>query len=245
MNPDEYAAMAMVEKDHWFYRGKRIFVRAWIRRMMPASQGKVLLDCGCGTGIFASAMEDIFQVIGMDDHEEALSYARKNLVRGNCIQGSATQIPMDDATVDVITLLDVLEHIPDDRKTLAEIYRVLKPKGLLILTVPASPALWSEWDEVLHHCRRYLIKDLMEKVRSAGMQVEHWNHTNILPYPMIFLIRKWQSALSGFSRKKRMEDRIPPSPINALLEWQFVRLACQKTIRFPFGVSLLLIAKKP
>jgi ubiquinone/menaquinone biosynthesis C-methylase UbiE len=243
MNPEEYSAMAAVEREHWFYRGKRAIVRHWIHKFVPDARGNVLIDCGCGTGIFAAEMQESCVVIGIDDHEEALAFARINMRGGTCRRGTTTAIPQDDASVDIVTLLDVLEHIPDDRKALHEIHRVLKPGGLLVLTVPAFPTLWSDWDEVLHHCRRYRAPELIEKVRTAGFSVEHWNHTNVLAFPFVLLIRKLRRVLPML-QKRRMEDRIPSHMINALLQWQFVYLACQNRIRFPFGVSLLLIARK-
>ncbi len=243
MNPEEYEALARIEREHWFYRGKRKIVRYWIQRICPDSTGKRLADVGCGTGIFAAEMRDSFEVLAIDDHGEALKFAEAKLGAEHCRRGSGTALPLADGELDVLTALDVLEHIPDDRGALREYHRVLKPGGVMILTVPAHLFLWSDWDVVLHHFRRYEKETLLPIVESAGFELIHWNYQNVLPLPLVFLIRKWR-LLREERVDGRWEDQLPPCWINSLLEFQFVALACQRWIRFPFGVSMVLVARK-
>ncbi|MES2308820.1 MAG: class I SAM-dependent methyltransferase [Verrucomicrobiota bacterium] len=247
MNPEEYEVLARVEREHWFYRGKRRIASEWVNRILPEPQGKVLVDVGCGTGCFAEQMiQKGYSMIGIDDHQESIDRARVLLGEKNFREGSAEKFPFEEATVDVVTLLDVLEHLKDDRLALESLYRGIKPGGYLILTVPAFEFFWSDWDRSLHHYRRYSAKNLLSLMKEVGFEISFWNFINVLAFPAVYLIRQWREW-SGKQENPwdRPENRIPWGPLNRVLEWQFVRLATQKWIRFPFGVSLLVVARKP
>jgi ubiquinone/menaquinone biosynthesis C-methylase UbiE len=121
MNPNEYPNLADVEQQHWFYVGKRIIVRHWINRLRPPSRNDLLVDCGAGTGTFASEMTGHCQVLALDDHEKYLALARDKLGL-DCVQkGTCVALPLADQSVDVLTALDVIERIKDDWRALSEL----------------------------------------------------------------------------------------------------------------------------
>ena len=247
MNPEEYEILFRVERDHWFYRGKREIAFQWVRELIPSPREKVLVDLGCGTGCFVEQMvQRGYPMIGVDDHQESIVRARALLGEKNFREGSAESFPFESNSVDLITMLDVLEHLREDRKALDSMYRALKPGGFLLITVPAFHFFWSEWDRSLHHFRRYTSASLLPLLKGAGFEISFWNHINVLAFPIVFLLRRWREWVGGGENPlDRPENRIPWGPLNRLLEWQFVRAAVQKWIRFPFGVSILVIAKKP
>lgn len=245
MNPAEYASLAAVEQEHWYYSGKRRFVRDWIFRVRPPQRDELLLDCGAGTGLFAQEMESACRVLVLDDHEEALRLLRARFKPEQILSLAGACVPLPDQSVEYVTALDVLEHVPDDAAVVRGFHRLLKPGGLVVITVPASMALWSDWDVALHHFRRYERRQLCALFPEPDWKIVHVNYTNVVVYPMVWAIRQWRGwrnrpAVAPLSRS---EDKIPPAWLNRALRTVFVGTALSR-MRFPFGVSLMLVARR-
>jgi 2-polyprenyl-3-methyl-5-hydroxy-6-metoxy-1,4-benzoquinol methylase len=249
MNPDEYANLAALEQKHWYYAGKRATVAHWLRSTSVITPDKLLLDCGAGTGLFAKEMEQSCRVLVLDDHEQALRILHTRFRADQVISLAGDNIPLSDRSVDFVTALDVLEHVPDDDAVVRSFQRILKQGGLAVVTVPASMALWSDWDVALHHHRRYDRRQLERLFSPTDWEVIHVNYTNTAPYPIVWLIRKWRQAFSPKpehakrSDRSRFEDRTPPAPLNSILKWLFVTMG-KSRLRMPIGVSLILVARR-
>lgn len=243
MNADEYTNMERMEATHWYYAGKREFARGWLLRVRPPRAADRLLDCGAGTGRFAQEMEAHCSVLVLDDHEEALRLLRARFRPEQILSLAGDQVPLPDASLEYVTALDVLEHTPDDRAVVQGFHRLLKPGGVALVTVPAGMALWSDWDVVLHHFRRYSRPQLTALFPAEHWEVRHVNYTNVFVYPAVWLVRKWRKRFPKKSGQLRSEDKLPAPWLNALLRWFFVRPAYWR-VPFPFGVSLLLVARK-
>lgn len=243
MDASEYANLATVEAEHWYYSGKRTAVRAWLQRAGPPGQNDRLLDCGAGTGLFAAEMSAFCQVLVLDDHEEALRMLRTRFRPEQILSLAGDQVPLPDASLNFITALDVLEHTPDDGAVVRSFHRLLKSGGSAVITVPASMALWSDWDESLHHFRRYHRAQLKALFPTAGWDILHVNYTNVPVYPLVWLMRNLRRWFPAHEGRARMEDKIPPGWLNRFLRWQFVTMALWR-FPLPFGVSLLLVARK-
>ncbi len=243
MDTAEYENLARVEKSHWYYVGKREFVRRWIQRLRPPTAQDRLLDCGAGTGIFADEMREHCDVTVMDTFEESLAMLRQRFPENRVITLENGEVPLPDQSVEYITALDVLEHVPDDRAVVKGFARMLKPGGLATVTVPASMALWSDWDVGLQHFRRYEQPQLIDLFESEDWIIEHANYTNVPVFPLVWLIRRWQRGRKSATEGARAEDKVPHGLVNALLKWQFVRLALSR-VPMPFGVSLVLVARR-
>jgi len=247
MNPEEYKNLSEVERLHWFYRTKRQIARYWLLKSYPLHKDSVLADCGAGTGLFASEMSDICRVIAIDSEQDALCLAEQKLGKENVRRGSCVALPLGDSSVDCVTALDVLEHVEDDRLAVGEFARVLKPGGVAVVTVPAMQSLWSDWDEALHHYRRYYHADLLKLFDRTQFQIMHWNYINVLAIPAVFAARKLRALSRTDGRGNsavRLEDKILPRWLDSSLSMVFKTLACQRWIRFPAGVGLLLVAKR-
>lgn len=244
MNTDEYANLDRVEQSHWYYAGKRELAMRWIQRARPPQPQDTLLDCGAGTGRFALGMVPFCRVLVLDDHEESLRLLRQRFPAESVLSLSGDgQVPLPDASVDYLTALDVLEHTPDDVAVVKSFYRLLRPGGLTVITVPASMALWSDWDVSLHHFRRYARAQLRSLFPADQWDTVYLNYTNAPAFPAVWLLRRWRRWFPVRADASRAEDRLPPPWLNRLLHRLFVSLAFCR-IPFPFGVSLLLVARR-
>ena len=249
MKSDEYSKMYELEDRYWWFIGRRKLVKWLLREHTPnghnqSGEQTLLFDLGCGTGLNLSAFENEFQTIGSDISRDALGFCRqRNLERLFSCEAGAIALKSD--SVDIVTALDVLEHVREDLPALKEINRVLKPGGKLIAIVPAYGFLWSEHDEALHHYRRYVARELRAKLTASGFEIERSTYfITALFFPILFF-RLWQ-GVRRTSIEASVSYRLPPPWANRLL------IACLDIERalidyfnLPFGVSLILVGRKP
>lgn len=240
MQPSEFAALAAVEQNHWFYRGKRRIVRHWLGRL-AVQPDDLIVDVGAGTGLLLGELEQFYRVLGVEYSADGLHFARQNTT-APLLSGLGEALPLATDQASVVIALDVLEHIEHDRRVLLEMARVVHPGGWLIINVPAFASLWSKWDESLGHWRRYTATSLQHLVEQAGLRIEHMAYTNWLAFPPIMLYRAWYRHFGKDTQ--RLEDGVPGVILNTLLEAAFVQPACWPWFHPPFGVSLFCILQK-
>jgi SAM-dependent methyltransferase len=242
MTPDELAAMLASDERHWWYRGRRQVIRAELDRL-PLAPDTRLLDAGCGSGRTLDELATYGSACGVDASAEAVSLARR---RGHQVHtGAVEAMPFADGSFDVITCLDVIEHTPDDRATLAELLRVTREGGLLIVTVPAYQALWSWHDEANRHFRRYDRASLRAAAQAAGWQIVRDTYFNTLLLAPAAALRIAQRHRRH--RPVRSELYLTPSRLNGLFE-QPMRLESRFLAhggRLPCGLSLLAVLRRP
>ncbi len=246
MNPDEYQKLSLIDRDHWFYRGKRDLVRHWIGRFIRLKADDLLIDAGMGTGTWAAEMAAHCRVIGIDDHRESLALAapRVEAAGGRVMQSGLGAVDLPTGAAAVVTLMDVLEHVEDDAGALREMIRLTRPGGLIVLTVPALKWLWSDWDLAVHHRRRYTKGELLQLARQPGVRLlrcAYFNTAMLLP---IVLVRGWRRLRPARVGSRRLEDRVPPRPLNRALRYLMVRPACSTWCPAPVGVSLLAVLQR-
>lgn len=241
VRPEEYAALARVEERHWFYSGKREIVRGWLRHLGVLGRGTLLIDVGAGTGLFAMEMQQHSRVLAVDPDPNALQFIRSRAGLP-AVAGSASCLPVATGAAAALTALDVIEHLDDDAAALLEFTRVVRPGGGVVLTVPALPALWSEWDEALHHRRRYTRPMLTQALRGLPVRVRHMSYINtlaLLPIAAYRLARRMGLPVGA----GRLEDQVPPEPLNSALRQLFVQPALWP-VPMPIGVSLLCVLRR-
>jgi SAM-dependent methyltransferase len=143
---------------------------------------------------------------------------------------------------DLIALLDVLEHVPDDLASLRAIHRRLRPGGALLMTVPANPWMWSAHDAAHHHFRRYTKKQLRELFLRAGLEVQLLSYFNSLLFPLVAAAR----IVGKITRKESADDKLPSAPVNAALNAMFgLEAHMIGRLPMPFGVSLVAVVRRP
>lgn len=237
-----YDRMAEIDGDHWWFVARRKIIAALVERRagLKPGGGARILEVGAGTGSNLSLLQRYGRVeaIEPDDSARALASARSGLpVMGGLLPDG---VKLDDGAYDLIVLLDVLEHIPDDHAALGGLSAKLKPGGRLLMTVPAMPWLWSAHDVAHHHQRRYTSASLRAVVTSSGFRVRHMTHFNTALMPLIIAAR----AAGKLTGREGGDDAIPSRPLNTLLEKIFsAERGLAAGIGLPFGVSLVVVAE--
>ncbi len=150
---------------------------------LPRRDRALFLDIGCGTGATASALQGFGRVLGVDFSPLALNCCKRRDLM-SVVRARAESLPLRDGCADAIVATDILEHLEDDASALAEFYRVLKPGGHAVITVPAYRFLWSEHDQALMHKRRYVARELIERSTRAGFQVTAHSYALFFLFPL-------------------------------------------------------------
>lgn len=243
MDAAEFQTMIAVADRHWWYRGRRRIVIGVIGRL-GLSPGIRILDAGCGSGGELDELARWGSVSGLDSEPAGVAAAR---ARGHedVRLGVVEQLPWPDGTFDLVTCLDVIEHTPDDARTLTELRRVTRPGGRLLVTVPAHPALWSAHDVASHHYRRYTRGSLRAACRAAGWDLVWETSFNTILLAPVALVR-WAGRLRR-GQTARSELQLTPGPLGALLE-RVLRLEgalLRRGVRLPAGVSILAVLRNP
>jgi ubiquinone/menaquinone biosynthesis C-methylase UbiE len=153
-------------------------------------------------------------------------------------------VALPDGCATVVTLLDVLEHLDDDGAALREMVRLVKPGGLVVITVPALRWLWSDWDVCLHHRRRYHRDDLLRLCALPEVEVLRCAYFNSAVLPLIGLVRAWRKLRPPRTGEERAEDRIPAGWLNEMLYRVMVTPARCAWLHPPAGVSLLAVLRR-
>jgi SAM-dependent methyltransferase len=230
-----------IERHHFWFHGRRQLVQFALGERLDGKAGTIA-DIGCGTGFNLQAWGRFGdRVLLLDRLSADVRDAGHGRVASWAVCGDVRTLPLAADLIDLVIALDVLEHVPD-ALTLAECHRVLRSGGMLFLTVPAIPWLWSFRDDDAGHLRRYTRRSLLESVSRAGFAVEYIRFYQFLLLPIVIVSR----LLGGKGKRARdLEDKPHPA-VNAVLravtglEVKLIKLG----ISFPIGSSLLMVARK-
>ena len=238
-------ATLAVDEHHWWYRGRRRVIRAELDRLTLPSQPHAL-DAGCGSGRTLVELADYAtEVSGLELDPDAAALARGRGL-GEVQVGRLEELPWPQDSFDLITCLDVIEHVPDDVVALQELRRVCRPGGWLLVTVPAHQALWSVHDEANHHYRRYSRVTLRGAVGRAGWELVRMSAFNSLLFAPAAAVRLAQRRF-GTHTGYTTDLELGPEWLNEALEWPLAAearwLARGRTL--PIGLSLLALLRAP
>jgi SAM-dependent methyltransferase len=230
--------MAELDSRHWWFVARRRILSELIEREVPLPADARILEIGCGTGHNFEMLGRFGRVeaIEVDDEARALSSSRLGREVGS---SPLPELPgIADGSYHLIALLDVLEHIEEDRASLASIKRKLAPNGRVLLTVPANQWMWSAHDAAHHHHRRYSKAGLRQVIEEAGLKVETLSYFNSLLFPVAAAAR----IVGRATKKTESDDAMPSAPVNAVLEkiFGFERHLIGR-VPLPAGVSLVAI----
>ncbi|HEV8549170.1 MAG TPA: class I SAM-dependent methyltransferase [Polyangiaceae bacterium] len=239
---DRLAAIARMEPDHFWFAGRRALLDTMLEPLL--AEGDPLLEVGCGTGSLVRRFSARgVRMVGLDARPEGLDRARADLGAAGApgtefVLGDVHDLPFAARSFAGALALDVLEHV-DDTRALAELARVLRPRGWLFVTVPALPFLWSRRDELAGHLRRYTRRSLGHALEDAGFRVECLRFYQFALLPFVAVSRRFGRA-SAVTRD--FEDR-PSAWLNRA--FKAVNLAeVRSGVTWPAGSSLFAIARK-
>ncbi len=237
MESHTYDEVYRLEKDNWWYKGKRDL----FEELINGRKFSRALDIGCGVGSNIPILNAHAQkVVGIDISQKAVYYCRQ---KGSCNVkvGDATALPFPNHSFDLIVCSDLLEHV-DDEKVFSEIKRVLKEGGVFLFSVPAFPHLWSRYDALACHLRRYRRKPLRELLQKylTIQYLGYWNFFSYFPCLIFYNLQKLKKQETQINNLSLI-----PKVFNLLL-YLCITLETKlfQKIRFPFGVSLVGICTK-
>lgn len=212
---------ARLERQHWWFRGRRAIAIPIIERVLAGRQGAIV-DVGCGTGGTVEVLSRSHRCIGIDQSELAISTANR-LYPGVQFRCGAVPRDIQDLREDIgiYLLMDVLEHIQEDKTFLANIVDFALPGSIFLITVPAHQALWSEHDETAGHCRRYEEDSLRAIWASLPVRERLLSSINYRLYPIIRILRYVGRVLNRSWGGRGTDFSMPPAPINDMLAWIF------------------------
>jgi len=242
MNINMYRIFFEIQKKHWWFVTKKEIVLDTINIYLRKNGDIKVLDIGCGSGLMLNSLENIGQPFGMDMSDEAINFS-KEIFKGRVEKGVLPdQIPYEEDFFDLITVLDVIEHVDRDIDSLKAIRSRLVSGGKAVITVPAYMFLWSSFDELNEHKRRYTLSELNSKLVQAGFTVEKISYFNTLLFPAVFVVRMLNNLLK---RDGASDVEMPSRPMNYILEKIFgIEKYLLRFVSLPFGVSILAVVRK-
>ncbi|MDQ3132929.1 MAG: class I SAM-dependent methyltransferase [Acidobacteriota bacterium] len=245
MEQHTYAIMNRVEDSHWWYVGRRQILESFLEGIIQNLKSKIqnprILDVGCGTGGNLEMLEKFGVAEGVDVSDDALEFCKLKGLKAH--KGLAESLPFADESFDVVTALDVIEHLDDDVAGLTEMHRVLKSGGKTLIFVPAFMWLWGVQDDVSNHRIRYTKRQITERLEKAGFEIERATYANWTFFAPI-LAGRILMKITGI--KPESENNVNISALNGIFGKIFSsEKLWLRNFDFPFGVSIVIVAKKP
>jgi SAM-dependent methyltransferase len=240
-----YPHIQRIESHNWWYVGRRKIIFDRILPLLLQYKSPRILDVGCGTGYNIQRLKQhgYTHIVGLDISPHALSYCQARSVT-KIVCGDGTLLPFPDKLFDMILAWDSIECVQDDLTSLKEQARILKPGGTLVIFATAYEFLWSFNDDMNHHVHRYKIDDLQYKVQQAGLTISKLTYANTFLFPLVLAGRMIMRVM-GRPKYVTSEHDLHPVWSNAFLKYIFAtESSLLNHVDFPFGVSLLCIAKK-
>lgn len=238
-----YEELFELEDRYWWFIAKRDLILSLIDSAVKEAP-RVVLEVGCGTGGLLQQLSNRYRAaFGLDISYKALSCCADRGLRPSLVQGNAAELPFKGGTFDLVVASELLEHALDDSGLVKECNRVLKQKGVLIVTVPALPFLWSDHDIVYGHQRRYGRKQIEQLIGDFGYKILRISHSNCFILPVAAMVKIFKRSMPGKAR--RSDFFRVPAWFNRLLISLYrieTKIICRKGL--PVGVSLVVVASK-
>lgn len=235
------------------------FIDVWTRRAMLARLGPLpdrptVADIGCSTGYLLEDLRDSISgvsLIGVDLVAAGLRKAHANVPEATLLQADACALPLEDESVDAVVSANLLEHVPDDARALAEMRRILRPGGRAVIVVPVGPRNYDYYDRFLGHERRYRRGELLGKAQAVGWQALEDIHLGAPLYPAFWAIKQRNRRRYGHLDGERLEEKVRVD-ISRTTDSRLGHLACgaeerllASGVKLPFGIRGLTVLLRP
>jgi SAM-dependent methyltransferase len=250
MEPEYYDEYYRNEREHWWFRARESILRRQMERLISArsipSRPRIL-NIGAATGRSSVWLGELGDVVSLEYDGDCCRLTRQRTGL-DIAEGTILDLPWESGSFDVVCAFDVIEHVEDDARAVAEMKRVCRKNGILFVTVPASPLLWSEHDEINHHFRRYRMRDLRALFTGCDVLLgSGFNSILFVPIAVHRIARRLTERLSQARDRPLKSDfsRSRFSMVDGLLETLFrsESLWLSRGIGLPWGVSAMIIAR--
>lgn len=252
MQKEDYDDLYALEDTFWWFAGMRTITAAILDGYCQ-SDDLDILDAGCGTGLNLEWLGRYGRkdnIVGLDISPDALRRCRERGL-GSLVKGSTTDQPFADGSFDLVTSFDVLVHLAGeatDERALGEMFRVLRPDGLLFVRVAAYGWMRSSHDAAINSHRRYTLSELRHKIEGAGFSMLHATYANALLFPLAIARRHVLQPLgivgSGSDVKPLPSGLSWLNPVFAGALGAEAKWLNSPERRLPFGLSAICIARK-
>ncbi len=236
-----------VEQTHFWFRGLTRFVRPLIEQAVAGRDRPEILDCGCGTGANMRMLGAYGRVTGFDITFAGPMFAR-TYAQTRLAQASVTAIPLANEAFDFVTAFDVLQSLHDDEeaRALAEMRRVLKPGGYLMINTAALPFLRGQHAVFGSEVRRTTRSQLRARLERFDFTIARLTYTNFSLLPFMIPVRLTQRIIGLSTPEETGADiSVPPAVVNRALEGLVaVESFALRYVNMPLGSSLLALARK-
>jgi SAM-dependent methyltransferase len=238
MDPEYALRYRELYEKHWWWRAREDLILETIERLRPAGESGVILDVGCGDGLFFDKLERFGRVEGIEMDPIGVT-------PGGPWAGRIRIQPFDSSfepgqRYDLVLLLDVLEHFPDPANRLRRAIELLVPGGAVVVTVPAFPALWTSHDELNRHFIRFTARSLSSVASEAGARVESCAYFFHWMFPLKLAAHLKESMRPVTPQPPRIPPRWMNNALYRLSRWEHRALG---RWRVPFGSSLIAVLR--
>lgn len=238
-------ATARAEDDHFWFKGLRRSAKILLDAALDGHPPARIVDCGAGTGRNLDWLREYGDAVGVELSRSGLTVARAHGRR--MVQGTVASLPIATASADLVTSFDVLYCLPDDveRAALAEMARILRPGGLILVNVAALDVLRGAHSTLTMEVRRYTRTRLRERLETAGFRVERMSYTNCVTFPITLAVRAFDRWSGRVTQASDADLRVPPAPVNAVFNLALAAEArLLRAVNLPIGTSLLCVARR-
>jgi len=235
-----YQKFYQVETTHWWFSARRKIIVDTIKKIIGLKKNSDVLDYGCGTGGILDLLSEDYNTFGADTSQLAIDFCQKRDLKNILHIPDVLESPEYRGRFDMVTVLDVIEHIDDDIGALKGIHPLLKENGYLFVTVPAYQFLYGPYDELTQHKRRYVKKNLEKVIMASGFEIVRTSYFNTFLSPLL-IVSRLISAKTGSNN----DTDVPNKYINSILKVIFnSEKYLLRFLSFPFGISIMCIARK-
>jgi SAM-dependent methyltransferase len=210
-----------------------------------------ILEIGCSSGFMLSAMQRAMPdatIIGADVVRDTLYKLAKEQPSIPLLRFDLLQCPLPSNTFDAVVMLNVLEHIEDDAAALSQVFRILRPGGIVVIEVPAGSHLYDSYDKALQHFRRYHLKELTSKMSIAGFTLERQSHLGFFLYPAFAFVkrRNQRREVSSADTSGIVKQQVATTSSSKLFKLIVgIEKELGKRFSFPAGIRCVAVGRKP
>lgn len=238
-------ATARAEDDHFWFKGLRRSARIMLDAALNGRRLNRIVDCGAGTGRNLDWLREYGDAVGVELSASGLAVARAHGRR--VVQATVAALPIATGSVDLATSFDVLYCLPDEveRAALAEMARILRPDGLVLVNVAALDVLRGAHSTLTMEVRRYTRARLRRRLEDAGFHIERMSFTNCATFPVTVAVRTFDRWSGRVAEGSDADLRVPAAPVNAAFNAVLAAEAqLMRAVNLPIGTSLMCVASR-